>query len=113
MSYWTLESLVREIRAINSAWKAAREYYGSGSQVALALRETKSALQFSLLRDPVYKVYLKVDTDVDDTTEELFGIHLPQAVDGVWDAAHLPVRVAQEHFTDEELARLTNKANNS
>lgn len=100
----SVETLVREIEAINHVWKTAGLLFGRDSTLSMSAQELKNCLQARLLR--IYApdhVYLIVDQDEKD--EELYGLRLREKVAGRTDAAHLPVRVAKHLFSTEELRK--------
>lgn len=104
------ERTLNQIITFNHAWKQARENYSEKSSITNALRNRKSCLQASLLRNFPSRCYLKHDEDNLDG-EMLYSIRLIEAVTlptGLVrkDAEHLPVRLAEELFTAEELQKL-------
>ena len=55
----SVEKLVKEIVAINHAWKVARELFGEDSHLSISSRDLKTCLQVRLLRSYAPKqVYL-------------------------------------------------------
>ena len=114
----SLEQLLAEIVAINHAWKEARFMFGNSAGLTVSLRNLKTRSQVRLLHNYApEKVYLKIDEqalepslEVDndaETGEPLYGLILRKPVNGVTDAAHIPVRVAQEFLSDSEIQRFT------
>lgn len=114
----SLEQLVAEIVAINHAWKEARLMVGNSAGLTVSLRNLKTRSQVRLLRYYApEKVYLKIDEqalepslEVDndaETGEPLYGLILRKPVNGATDAAHLPVRVAQDVLSESEIKRFT------
>ncbi len=103
---FSVETLAREIRQINRAWKAAKYGIPNSPELAATLRDLKSQLQYRLLKDRKYQTYLKIDNVSDNFEEPVFGVHLSEPVDGGWYAEHLPVRVAHEMFGNEELMQI-------
>jgi hypothetical protein len=114
----SLEQLLSEIVAINHAWKEARFMFGNSAGLTVSLRNLKTRSQVRLLHNYApEKVYLKIDEqalepslEVDndaETGEPLYGLILRKPVNGVTDAAHLPVRVAQEFLSESEIKRFT------
>jgi hypothetical protein len=73
--------------------------------LANSLRDLKARLQVKLLRNYApEKVYLMLDANVNtDYDEPLYGLHLVTSVNGRRDAAHMPIRVAQENLSAQEL----------
>ena len=114
----SLEQLLAEIVAINHAWKEARLMFGNSAGLTVSLRNLKTRSQVRLLRNYApEKVYLKIDQEAlepsleadndAETGEPLYGLILRKPVNGVTDAAHLPVRVAQEVLSQSEIKRFT------
>ena len=96
-------SLVDEIIVINKVWKASRELLGSSVSMTESFRHLKSRLQARLLRQYApQQCYLELD-DTADSEEPLYGLKLVKSVSNRTDAAHIPVRTANEIFTPEEL----------
>ncbi|WP_414579385.1 hypothetical protein [Anabaena sp. CCY 9402-a] len=103
-----VEQLVQEIVAINHAWKVARKLFGEDSPLSTSSRDLKTCLQVRLLRSYApEQVYLVEDEEVEG--EELYSLRLRKPIGSRQDVEHLPVRVANEVFTDTELRRFTNK----
>ncbi|BAU63825.1 hypothetical protein STA3757_11940 [Stanieria sp. NIES-3757] len=102
----SIEQLVQEIVAVNHAWKEAKEIFNdSASPLVISLRDLKSRLQIRLLRDYApEQVYLAEDKEA-ESEELLYGLLLVNSIENWKDAAHIPVRVAQEHFSNEEIQR--------
>lgn len=102
------ELLIRII-SFNHAWKMARQRHGNDSAISRMLRDQKSILQSVLLRQGL--AYLMLDLDAED--EPLFSVRLHQSIvlNGVArkDAEHMPVRLAEEIFTEQELQALLSK----
>jgi hypothetical protein len=114
----SLEQLLAEIVAINHAWKEARLMFGNSAGLTVSLRNLKTRSQVRLLHNYApEKVYLKIDQEAlepsleadndAETGEPLYGLILRKPVNGVTDAAHLPVRVAQEVLSQSEIKRFT------
>jgi hypothetical protein len=103
------EQLVREIVAVNHAWKEAKDMFAdSASPLANSLRTLKSRLQIRLLRKYApERVYLREDLDA-DASEDVYGLCLVEPIDGYTDAAHLPIRVAREFLSMEEIVKYSN-----
>jgi len=101
----SLESLVTKIITINNAWKqASEELLDSHAGLATSLRDLKMSLQIQLLRHYREQVYLVLDEN-SESEEALYSVRLRESVGGHWNAAHLPVRVAEEMLTPEELTQ--------
>jgi hypothetical protein len=98
--------LLTKIIAFNHCWKMAQQRYGNSSALAKMLRDQKSILQASLLRENL--AYLRLDPEADE--EALFSVRLnmPVVLNGVTriDAEHMPVRLAEEFFTEQELKKM-------
>ncbi len=101
------DEILERIITINHAWKLARDEFGHDFSVTKSFRATKSSLQATLLREFSQDVYLKLATDSDDHNEAMYSLRLrdPMLVNGTSrrDAEHLPVRIAKELFTPQEL----------
>lgn len=103
----SLKQLVREIIAVNHAWKVAREIFGENSPLSVSSRDLKTALQVRLLRNYAPdKVFLVVDTEAEG--EKLYGLKLREPIDNYLYAEHLPVRVALEVLSADEIRKFTN-----
>jgi hypothetical protein len=100
----SIEQLVREIVAVNHAWKEAKDIFEDpASPIANSLRNLKTRLQVRLLRQYApQQVYLRADP-IADTLEPVYGLSLVQPINCYTDAAHLPVRIAKEHLSAEEI----------
>lgn len=100
------DQLIHDIITINKAWKAAKELLGD-TALTRSYRALKNRRQAKLLREygPTW-VYLELDT-TEDHDEPLYGLKLTEQVGNRTDIAHLPVRIANELFSPEELASLT------
>lgn len=105
----SIRELVTEIVAVNHAWKQAKDLFDdSASPLANSLRDLKTRLQIRLLRSYApTEVYLVEDTEA-NYSEPVYSLQLIQSIDGWKDAAHLPIRVAQENLSTEELERFVN-----
>lgn len=107
----TPNELVSKIILFNHCWKLAQQRYGQSSGIAKMLRVQKSILQASLLREN--HAYLKPDLEAQE--EPLFSVRLvaPMVVNGITriDAEHLPVRIAEEFFTEQELEIMLSRGN--
>lgn len=105
----TPNDLVTKIILFNHCWKLAQQRYGQSSAMARMLRGQKSALQASLLREK--HAYLQLDPDAQE--EPLFSVRLltPLVINGTTriDAEHMPVRIAEEFFTEQELKLLLSR----
>lgn len=102
-----MEQLINEIHAVNHAWKVALDF-GDIPELAKSLQEMKARLQVRLLH--LYapdRVYLALDQET-ESEEPLYGLRLKEAIAGYTDAAHLPVRVAEQLLSPERLERFTN-----
>lgn len=104
----SVEQLVEEIVAVNHAWKIACDLFEQTSSLATSLRDLKICKQVRLLQTyGTTQVYLALDPA--SQGEPLFSIRLRQALGTRQDAEHLPVRVAEEVLSPEELNRLIEK----
>ena len=102
----SIEQLVTEIVAVNNAWKEAKYLFGyQDNHLANSLRDLKASLQVRLLRSHAPEsVYLQKDSDPnEDYEEDLYGVQLVKSVKGRRDAAHMPIRVAEEILSTAEL----------
>tara|TARA_B100000446_G_C10239549_1_gene229008 strand:+ start:100 stop:492 length:393 start_codon:yes stop_codon:yes gene_type:complete len=104
-----IHNILNRIISLNHAWKIAREDFGARNNITTALRRQKASWQASLLRYYPDAAYFKQDEDNVDG-EELLSVRLstPITIDGSLrnDAEHMPLRIAEELFTHEELASL-------
>lgn len=100
----SIEQLVREIVSVNHIWKQVRQLFGDDSEVAIAYRELKACHQARLLRQYAPE-HVRLVIDSDAQGEALYSLHLKQTVADRHDAAHLPIRVAKEILTSEEIER--------
>ncbi len=98
----SLEKLVKEIVAINHAWKVARDLFGENSRLSISSRDLKTCLQVRLLRSYAPKqVYLIEDEESEG--EPAYGLRLRESIGNRQYAEHLPIRVAQKVLTNKEL----------
>lgn len=108
-----LDQVLERIISVNHAWKLSKEEFGADFIATNALRDTKSSLQATLLREFPEEVYLQVASDSDDHEEALFSVRLKNKtwVDGVLreDAEHLPARIAEQIFTSTEISKFLRK----
>lgn len=106
----TFEELVQEITAVNQAWKEAMKMGEHLNHVAHSLANLKTRLQVRLLRQYApERVYLQLDTQNQGIEgEELYGLILRQSLAGYWNAAHLPVRIAETVLSVQELEQFIN-----
>lgn len=101
----SVEQLVEEIVAVNRAWKVARELFDETSPLATSLRDLKLCKQVHLLQNYApERVYLALDPA--SKGEPLYSLRLRKPIGDRQNAEHLPVRVAQEVLSPEELRRL-------
>lgn len=105
--------LVERIITVNHAWKLSREEFGAPSAITKSLRDVKSSLQSSLLRDYPNDTYLYLDSENSSEDDILFSVRLKEPLTlahGVrMDAEHLPKRIAVELFTEDEITQLLNR----
>ena len=101
-----LDELVKLIIATNHSWKRQRDLWGADSAMARMLQGRKSSLQTHLLTAFPTDTYLKLDTDTSEG-EPLYSVRLqqPLVLNKVIrkDAEHLPVRIAEELLTQEQI----------
>ena len=109
-------TLIKKIISFNQAWKLSKKIFGDESSLSLALRDQKACLQAELLRDHI-DAYLEFDAET-ESAEPLYSVRL---LDGIElpplgyirnDAEHIPVRIAEEIFTEEELIKLIKRDSN-
>lgn len=100
------QGVIKQIIAFNHAWKLTSNRRGADSRLAQLLRNQKSLLQTSLLREGY--AFLVIDNEAEE--EPLFSVRLvtPLVIDGKRrkDAEHMPVRVAKKLFEESELEQL-------
>lgn len=105
----SISKLVSRIHLMNKSWKIAVERFGVESPISQALRNRKSGLQVRLLREYPEKSWLQIDNET-VSDEPLFSVRLliddPGEYKGRIDADHLPVRIANEVFTEFEIKGL-------
>ena len=102
----SIEQLLAEIVAVNHAWKESTYLFGCvDNYLANSLRDLKARLQVRLLRSHAPNlVYLIVDDNPHkDYDEPLYGLQLVKSINGRKDAAHMPIRIAQENLSALEL----------
>lgn len=98
-----IEQLVEEIKAINHAWKSARELFGEDFSLSTSARDLKTCLQVRLLQSYApAQVYLTLDKET-NASEPLYGLVLREPIGNWHDADHLPVRRAKEVLTEQEI----------
>ncbi len=101
----SVEQLVKEIVAVNHAWKVACEF-GENSPLSTSSRDLKTCLQVRLLRSYApTKVYLVEDKQVEG--EALYSLHLLEPINNRLYAEHLPVRMAYQVLTEKELKQFS------
>jgi len=98
-------TLITDINAINQAWKEASDVLlEPNAGLATSLRDLKNSLQIRLLRNYPEQVYLVPDDDI-ESEEPVYSLCLREPVGEHWNAAHIPVRVAEEMLTADELTQ--------
>jgi hypothetical protein len=102
-----IEELVQEIVAVNKAWKVASELFSPNSGLAKSLRDLKTRLQVRLLRCHGPEFVCLVEDHETESDEPLYGLKLNYSIEGFKDAAHLPVRVAQEVLSPTEIQKFS------
>lgn len=102
-----LEELVKEIKAVNRAWKEASEMGDCLNHISRSLNHLKDRLQVRLLKQYAPdQVYLQLDTENQGAQgEDLYSLRLRQPLAHYWNAAHLPVRVARDVLSEQELQK--------
>lgn len=102
----SIEQLIKEISAVNRAWKAAQELFDDpASPISNSLRDLKTRLQVRLLRKYAPGKVRLLEDLTSDSPEPVYGLLLVQSIDGYTDAAHLPFRIADEHLSQAEIKR--------
>jgi len=105
--YPSVEKLVEEIVAVNHAWKVACELFGQDSHLSISSKDLKTCLQVRLLRNYAPKqVYLIEDKKAEG--EPLYSLCLRKPIGNRLYAEHLPIRIAQEVLTVQELEQFKN-----
>ncbi|MBL1208859.1 hypothetical protein [Geminocystis sp. GBBB08] len=103
----SLESLVKEINAVNHSWKLAIEMFDNHHPLSQSLSDLKVRLQVILLRNYAHNfVYLIEDNDT-KSDEPLYSLQLIFIGDKYKDAAHVPIRVAKEILSSEEITNFS------
>ena len=101
----SLEQLVKEIIAVNHAWKLACDLFEQTSPLATTLRDLKTCKQVRLLQTyGTTQVYLAIDPE--SSSEPLYSVRLRHSIGDRTDAEHIPIRVGQENLSSAELNRL-------
>lgn len=96
-------SLVKEINAVNQAWKLAIYMFDNHHFLAQSLRDLKLRLQVRLLRNYAPKFVFLVEDLETESDEPLYSLKLVSPFGDYKYAAHLPIRLAQEVFSLEEI----------
>lgn len=98
-----------KIIAFNHCWKMAQQRYGNASAIARMLRDQKSILQAALLRENM--AYLQPDPEAEEEPLYSVRLNMPLILNGITriDAEHMPVRLAEELFTKQELEQMLSK----
>ena len=99
----SIEQLVLEIIAVDRAGKEAKLFTCDRNFLANSLQDLKARLQVRLLRSYAPLVFLRIDVSEDEYDEPIYGLHLTKSVNGRKDAAHMPIKVAQENLSVKEL----------
>jgi hypothetical protein len=106
----SIEQLVREIVTVNQAWKEAKSIFeDSSSPIAVSLRNLKTRLQIRLLRQYAPQHIYLIEDKTDESEEPLYGLCLVHPINSCMDAAHLPIRVAQEYLSADEIKNFLKK----
>ncbi|HLO88809.1 MAG TPA: hypothetical protein VK203_27915 [Nostocaceae cyanobacterium] len=102
----SMEEMVKLIVSINHAWKVASELFGETSPLSTSARDLKTALQVRLLRNYApEQAYLVEDTEAEG--EKVYSLRLRKPIDNRWYVEHLPIRVAKEVLSEEEIRRFS------
>lgn len=102
------ESLVKEIHAVNHSWKlAGNEIFNNEHFLAKSLRDLKVRLQIRLLRNYAPNFVYLIEDKKTELEEALYSLQLISNVDNYKDAAHLPIRVAREVLSLEEINKFS------
>lgn len=102
------ESLVKEIHAVNHSWKlASDDIFHNEHFLAKSLRDLKVRLQIRLLRNYAPNLVYLIEDNETESGEALYSLQLVSNVKGYSDVAHLPVRVAKEILSSEEITNFT------
>jgi hypothetical protein len=106
----TFSDVFERIVTINHTWKVSRDELGYKHPVTLALRDQKSSWQATLIREFKGATYLHFDDENTDG-EPLYSLRLKSPFtmsNGTirLDAEHIPIRIATDLFTNEEIQRL-------
>lgn len=103
----SIETLVNEIVSLNHAWHAAREIFGEESDLSKSARDLKGCLQTRLLRTYPDQVYLQIDPESSqEAGEEVYSLRLVTPINNRNNAEHLPVGVARQLLSQEEINQL-------
>ncbi len=105
----SLEELIKEIVAINHAWKTAKELFPPNSSITQSFRELKTNLQVRLLRAYAPEFVYLIQHQADENNEPLYSLKLVSPIRNFSDAAHLPIRVAQEVLSSAEIEQFSQK----
>ncbi len=104
----SVEQMVREIVAVNHAWKVACELFGENSSLSTSSKDLKTCLQVRLLRSYApEQVYLIEDKNAEG--ERLYSLYLREPINNRQYAEHLPVRVAEGVLSSKELEQFKKK----
>ncbi|MGF1736508.1 hypothetical protein [Photobacterium satsumensis] len=108
-----LDEILERVITVNHAWKLSKDEFGAEFGPTQSLRWTKSSLQATLLREFPSDTHLRIASDNEQHEEMLYSVRLktPVVVNGVvrQDAEHLPARIANDIFTQEEIESLLNR----
>lgn len=110
-----VNDLVTKITLFNHNWKRACEQWGGNSPIATMLRHRKSDLQVQLLLMGRNTAYLRPDVE-NIEGEALFSVRLTSPItldNGIvrTDADHMPVRVAEELLTPQDISEFLSMDN--
>jgi hypothetical protein len=97
------EDLVNNIYCVNQLWKLYQEVFGLDHPCTLNYRDLKSCLQVRLLRSYPEFADLVLDKENSADNEALLSVRLSHPNCQYHNAAHLPLRIAKEVLTRQEL----------
>ena len=99
----SIEQLVLEIIAVDRAGKEAKLFDRDRNFLANSLQDLKARLQVRLLRSYAPKFVFLRNVSEGEYDEPVYSLYLTKSVNGRKDAARMPIRVAQENLSIEQL----------
>lgn len=102
-----IEARVRLIRALNDTWHALRSLGNAESGITRSLALLKGVHQAALLRDHPQDTLLVIDPNP-ALTEQCFSVRV-RVRGEEQDACHLPVRVAADLLSSDEIEAFTHR----